>query len=525
MIEAEVHSILRNYLRSQAEVRWPHHLTMARLIARALRLGRSALIQTGIPAWSMNPPYRLSYLLSVLVWSEPVIVVVPPSTLTEIIDDNLPNLRHRIQQAQSDLSLSKPIEVGDRWPGSNYKGVLFTTPQAWLKARLDKNSTAFPPDIPTIIDGADDLESWTREQLSVTISPQDWEALIQTQPNLADEIREIQDQLSRIIFQHPVNPYHCYLLEPAEQEILQQLYDELTQTASTGLDLPSSWIQFGCLWGDHPASIEQRSPDQLYWVKVNRSEGNFSLNRAPIDVAAALQPIWLQQPVVLIGEVLDLEKEASSYRQLLGLGELTCVKFTRDRTHQMIQLYLPSGLPMPNTPKFQASLMAELRTILSMSLSVSQLKVLLIDDVPLKAQISAQLASEFGSRVQVETTDLAGDGILVTGWEFWRQHQSQVSPPHLLAIATLPLPSLEHPLVAGRVAYHKRHRQDWFRLYLLPTALTQLQRAVAPVRSARGIVALFDNRVLYRSYGQQVLAALSPLARIDYLDQTLLMDQ
>jgi ATP-dependent DNA helicase DinG len=99
-----------------------------------------------------------------------------------------------------------------------------------------------------------------------------------------------------------------------------------------------------------------------------------------------------------------------------------------------------------------------------------------------------------------------------------------VSPPHLLAIATLPLPSLEDPLVAGRVAYHKRNRQDWFRLYLLPTALNELQRAVAPVRSAQGIVALFDNRVLHRSYGQQVLAALSPLARIDYLDQTWLMN-
>ena len=266
-------------------------------------------------------------------------------------------------------------------------------------------------------------------------------------------------------------------------------------------------------------------PDQLYWVKVNRDQASFSLYRAPVDVAAALQPIWLQQPVVFIGEALDLDKQASSYRQLLGVGDITCVKFSRDRARQMIQLYLPSGLPMPNTPKFQASLMAELRTILSMSLSVSGLKVLLIDDVPLKAQVSTQLASEFGSLVQVETTNLATNGILVTGWEFWRQHQSKVSPPCILAIATLPLPSLEHPLVAGRVAYHKRNRQDWFRLYLLPTALNELQRAVASVRQTQGIVALFDNRVLYRSYGQEILAALSPLARIDYLDQTLLIDR
>jgi ATP-dependent DNA helicase DinG len=90
--------------------------------------------------------------------------------------------------------------------------------------------------------------------------------------------------------------------------------------------------------------------------------------------------------------------------------------------------------------------------------------------------------------------------------------------PHLLAIATLPVPSLENPLVAGRVAHYKQQRLDWFRLYLLPKALSTLQRAIRPVRDRQGVVALLDSRVLHRSYGHQVLAALSPLARTDYLD-------
>jgi ATP-dependent DNA helicase DinG len=40
------------------------------------------------------------------------------------------------------------------------------------------------------------------------------------------------------------------------------------------------------------------------------------------------------------------------------------------------------------------------------------------------------------------------------------------------------------------------------------------------VRERQGVVAIFDSRVIHRSYGQQVLAALSPFARIDYLDTT-----
>jgi ATP-dependent DNA helicase DinG len=90
----------------------------------------------------------------------------------------------------------------------------------------------------------------------------------------------------------------------------------------------------------------------------------------------------------------------------------------------------------------------------------------------------------------------------------------------LLAIATLPLPSLENPRVAGRVAYYKSRRLDWFRQYLLPSALNTLQRAIAPVRERQGVVALLDSRTIHRTYGRQVLAALGPLARIDYLDAT-----
>jgi ATP-dependent DNA helicase DinG len=256
------------------------------------------------------------------------------------------------------------------------------------------------------------------------------------------------------------------------------------------------------------------------WAAIARSQGQFSLYCEPVEVATALSPIWSMQPVVLIGEALDLETSASVYRQQLGLGELTCLKFSPDRQNELIQLYLPDGLPMPNTPRFQEALVQQVRTLLTVSSNLKSPTVLLVGDVPLKAQLGAVLAAEFGSRVQVEKTELDNRGILVTGWEFWRSHQRVIPAPQLLIIATLPIPSLENPLVAGQVAYYKQQRLDWFRLYLLPAALRELQRAIAPVRTSQGVVALLDNRVNHRSYGRQVLSALSPFARLNYLDSS-----
>ncbi|PSB29036.1 helicase [Stenomitos frigidus] len=505
MIEVEVHQQLRAFLREQGKPYWSHHLTMARLVARALRLGRSALMQTDALS-RYHGRYRLSYLVPVLMWQEPVIVVATEAVQQRLLMVEIPQLRTCIQT-------SKAIRTGDRFPDPAFQGLLLTTPESWLSDRLYQQGR-FPAGIPTIFDGVDDLEAWAFAQLTTHIQPVDWDELMLACPSHTDIIRDARVQLTKSIFQRPANPYECCLLELFEQKVLAALFQDLRRSDSPSDDvaLPAVWSRFGDTF---------QLDNQLLWADISRRQGQFSLHCGPVTVAAALAPLWSQQSVILIGGALDVDAEATVYRQRLGLDDLTCLKFTPDRQDELIQLYLPERLPMPNTPEFQWALIREMHSLLRVSSGMNGLTVLLVDDVPLKAQVGSVLASEFGSRVQVERTCLEEKGILVTGWAFWRQHQSVLPAPHLLAIATLPIPSLENPLVAGRVAYYKHLRQDWFRLYLLPEALAELQRAIAPVRDHQGIVALLDSRVVHRNYGQQVLTALHPVARLNYLDPSL----
>ena len=518
MIEVEVHSSLRAFLREQGQPSWPHHLTMARLVARALRLGRPALIQTG----STDVQYRLSYLVPALIWSGPVILVAPASIQQWLLRVEIPHL-------QQWIGTDKAIYRGDSFPDEKFCGLLITSPESWLIDRLCGKGW-FPPGIPTLIDGADDLEEWTCDQLQTSIQPGDWDELMLAYPQQADSIRDVRVRLTKAVFQHPPNPYECCLLEGKEQDILQQLFETLgvqqkhnlctksnindaLPQSKAAVDkyryLPRAWKHFWQCW---------QSSSQLMWAAIDRSQGYFSLYCRPVEVATALNPIWSMQPVVLIGSALDLEKSASVYRQQLGLGDLTCLKFSPNRNTEQIQLYLPDGLPMPNTSRFQDALIQQVRYLLTFSTNTQSPVVIVVGDIHLKIQLGTVLAAEFGSRVQVEKSNLDDNGILVTGWEFWRRHQGEFPAPQLLIIATLPIPSLENPLVAGQVAYYKQKRLDWFRLYLLPIALRELQRAIAPVRESQGIVALLDNRVNHRSYGSQVLSVLSPFARINYLD-------
>lgn len=441
--------------------------------------------------------------MPLLMWPEGAILVAAQSVLQRLLMVEIPQLQQWIQTPKS-------IRTGCSWPHDEFKGLLLVTPEAWLADRLEERG-GFPSGIPTILDGVDDLEEWAHHQLRAGIQPADWNELMLARPDAADAIRDARVQLTRAVFQRSPNPYECYLIEAPEQEILKRLFEVLQNALeqNSAASLPTAWRNF----------LQRSQTDSdLIWAEIARRQGQFSLYCGPVEVASKLEKIWPSQPVVLIGGAVDLEASAEIYRQRLGLGDLTCVKFQSDRHKEAIHLYLPDRLPLPNTPQFQAALLLEFRSLLLASAPSLGLRVLIVGDMPLKAIVGSVLAAEFGSRVAVERTCLDDNGILVTGWEFWRQQQQVLPAPVLLAIATLPIPSLENPLVAGRVAYYKQRRQDWFRLYLLPTALTQLQRAIAEVRDRNGLVALFDSRVLHRSYGRQVLAALSPLARIDYLD-------
>lgn len=503
MIEAEVHYSLHNFLRSQSEPAWSHHLTMARLVARALRVGRSALIQVGA-ASGYQGRYRLSYLAPALMWHQPVVLVASQKVQQRLREVEIPKL-------QQWIGADKVIYTGDRLPNDNFQGLLLTSPQAWLTAQLEGRAD-FPPAIPTIIDSVDDLEDWTRQQLTVSIQPQDWDELMLACPQQREKIRSARVELTKQMFQHPLNPYECYLLSAVEQDILVNLYRSL-EAQNNGCYLPQNWHNFG--------QRLQKSNRQLLWATVARRQGLFSLYFAPAEVASELANIWSKQPVVLIGSALEQEPSAPIFCQSVGLEDVTCLKFSDDRQNNLIQLYVPDKLPLPNTPEYQPALIDKLHSLLGLSAKNLGLTVILVGDVPLKAQVGAILAAEFGSRVQVEKTCLDDNGILVSGWEFWRQHQEVLPAPALIVVTTLPLPSLENPLVAGRVDYYKKLRQDWFRLYLLPKALNDLQRAIAPMREQQGVVALLDSRVLHRSYGSQVLAALSPLARVNYLDPSI----
>jgi ATP-dependent DNA helicase DinG len=505
-IEVTTHTVLRDLLRHQPEiVEWNHYLTMARLVARALRLSKSALIQTGVATHRSQGKYRLSYAIAALLWDRSVVIVMPVEHQERFLTIELP-------QYQRWLGTNKPVYAGNLSPAADFNGLWITDPRSWLKWQLEY--PALITDRPTIVDGADDLENWAQELLTVKIAPEDWNTLQVSQAGDRQQtIIDLKLCLLESLWQRPIDPYNCYVLDPKERSLVDAIRNFID------FDLSPTWQTF----------YQQLSlpTNRLVSATLDRARGTFTLSIAPINLVPDLAPIWERQPTVLITSAVDTTADAIGYRQELGLGEITSVKFSlvgaaanngNNRYSDLFQLYIPRWMPMPNTSKFQPILVDEIQQLLHLIDGSPKFVVILVGDTPLQGQLAAVLAAEWGSRVRVERTDLNESNILVSGWEFWQAHQDKLPTPQLTIVTTLPIPSLEDPLVAAKVSFYKQQKQDWFRLYLLPTGLRILHRAIDPMRTSQGIVAIFDNRINQRSYGKQVIAALMPAARINYPD-------
>lgn len=374
VIEAEVHRQLRAFLRSSGDRRWPHHLTLARLVARALRLRRGCLLQVTQRA-VLQHRYGLSYLLPLLLYPEPALLVVPQERLPRLLHQEIPELL-------TFLAVTKPIQHS-HCPQPAFEGVLVMSLEDWCR-----QATAHP-NIVTIIDGIEALPQIAQQQMTCTITTSDWEHLKLAMPSALGAIRQVYAQLAQHLFQRPANPYGDYLLTPSEQQPLLELLNQWPQA------LPSQWLQL--------RDYLNRS-DTVIWGRRHPTVGYFSLQGHPLNFRSYFQGLWSQAPFVLIGSGPDTDSPLAYVQQELGLPPQTTIKFASDRHSEAITLLIAEDLPLPNTPEFASAVLRRLYDLIGTI--GHQRAVILASDVPLREQLATQLAALYGSRVQVETPTL-----------------------------------------------------------------------------------------------------------------------
>ena len=473
MLEASAHRHLKELLRQEGAERWPHHLTLSRLVARSLRRQDHTLIRLSP---GTDPSWWISLLVPLALSDSPLALVVGEQRRQRLLQVEWPRLEA--------IGLQLPCWQGPAAPAEARLWLLDPAElvQAWQQGQLGERQVVVPE--------LESLESNLRQALSLTLTTADWERLCRSHPPLRSSLLNLHGRLGQLLLQHPRAGRQPVPVAAEEEAPLRHLLPLMQP-------LPAPW----------QAWLEAADPHWTTWAQVDPALLSWQLMRQPLDPLACLRG-WLQERgAVMVGELAGGGRQGPALRTPPGLRPQVSVSLGDPPLSDALPLYAPLRQPLPNSPHYPEHLLEQARRLV---LGQAGLTVVLVDDQALRHRLASELAAEFGSRVIDESTAPESNGVLCSSWSWWLEHQERLPLPGQVVVALLPIASLEDPLTAARVQALRLQGGDWFRELLLPEALTRLQRGLAGLRRQGGRLAVLDGRLRSRSWGRQVFAALEP---------------
>ncbi|MFN9485960.1 MAG: helicase, partial [Cyanobacteriota bacterium] len=423
MLEASAHLHLKALLRSEGGARWPHHLTLSRLVARSLRRSDHTLV-------CLTPGMEASWWPSLLVpmaLSEaPLALVVSDALRRRLIQVEWPRLKA--------VGLHLPCWEGPGAPPGCRLWLLSPRElvQAWRRGELGDRQLLIPE--------AERLEQELGVAQEVVVHPSDWDGLRRAFPAAEEALLLFHGRLTRRLFSQPRHP---------EQLVAVDVHDEMPLRDLLGAlrPLPEPWPRWQAAAG----------PGWTSWAKVDPALLQWQWIRQPLDPFQELTGLFEGRGAVLLGEVAS---GGTGQAAAAGLGWTPRVVLELDDPplNDPLPLYAPLRQPLPNSPPFADHLLDHCRRLV---LGQAGLTVILLDDRGLRAGLASALAAEFGSRVTEHCTAPESNGVICAAWSWWLDHQSRLPVPDQVIVALLPIASLEDPLTAARVARMRQQGRDW----------------------------------------------------------------
>jgi ATP-dependent DNA helicase DinG len=277
--------------------------------------------------------------------------------------------------------------------------------------------------------------------------------------------------------------------------------------------------------------VEQRNATLVYWYEVNPHA--VFLHGTPIRIDSILQQeVFSKTPAaVFTSATLSVAGSFSFLREALGVpaecGEkiLTSPFAFEDQA----LLYIPSEFPEPQDPRFCSQLARDALEILMKSQgralllftsyrNMNEVSQILREHLPFTLLMQGEkpkriLLAEFKEKV---------DSVLLATSSFWQGVDVPGEALSCLLIDKLPFEVPDDPLIAARMAKLEEEGKNPFFHYQIPRAIIQLKQGVGRlIRSSqdRGVIGIFDVRLLTKSYGQLFLKSLPPCRLVHEKEQ------
>jgi DNA polymerase-3 subunit epsilon/ATP-dependent DNA helicase DinG len=267
--------------------------------------------------------------------------------------------------------------------------------------------------------------------------------------------------------------------------------------------------------------ITQPSPSRIYWLEVSPNSSSLRLHAAPLHIGPLVEEhlFHKKESVILTSATLRTSGSFDFLRERLHAWDADELAVGSPYDYKRSTLvYLIDDIPEPGQRGYQQAVEQGMAALfrategraLALFTSYNQLRsTLQAIRAPLaQSGITVQAQGEGISRAQLLESFRTGERRVLLGTRsFWEGVDVPGDPLSCLAIAKLPFSVPSNPVFAARA---ETFDEPFFEYAVPETILRFLQGfgRLIRTRTDRGIVAIFDKRLLTKSYGPLFIESL-----------------
>ncbi len=269
--------------------------------------------------------------------------------------------------------------------------------------------------------------------------------------------------------------------------------------------------------------------DQIRWMECFSQ--SLHLNVTPLSLAETFKSQWNAIPKswIFTSATLSVNGDFRHYQQEMGLTETEALTWASpfDYAAQSL-MYVPAGLPQPNTPDYTAAVVEAALPVLQAS--AGRAFMLFTSHRALK-EAHAMLKERFETLglsypllIQGETSRSellnrfrqAENAVLLGSSSFWEGVDVKGEALSVVIIDKLPFAPPDDPVLAARIEEITRQGRNAFMEYQLPRAVIALKQGAGRLirdEQDRGVLMLCDPRLLGKPYGRRIWMSLPAMRR------------
>ncbi len=312
-------------------------------------------------------------------------------------------------------------------------------------------------------------------------------------------------------------------------EKLKMLGELLEKQAERSEGLENCWQRAQALAQQLKQWQDGDTPDKVRWLEVFHH--SLQLNFTPLSIAEIFekQIEGSARAWIFTSATLAVKQDFSHYQGEMGLlnAKTACWDSPFNYPEQGL-LYVPSGLPEPNSEGYTEAVIQAALPIIGASqgrafLLFTSLRAMQRAHEILQAEFDRRgwnyplLLQGEGSRNELLTRFREhGNAVLLGSQSFWEGVDVRGEALSLVIIDKLPFAPPDDPVLAARIAQISKQGRNAFMEYQLPrTIITLKQGAGRLIRDEtdRGVLMICDPRLISKPYGRRIWQSLPPMKR------------